>query len=577
MDLDYKKISKENHLKIVSIQKEEEKEMTTKEETVYKNNETNNLSEESTNNIRNDRRDELSSEYNNESNKSKTNKKINGLEKSGSKETCSVSSGKKELSGDRKENVLDINENWDEKCINLMDSELSREKTKELGRNLPIREKQKQEEQKEIQRFKERIPKEKQRYIECNREKEKSEEKIKSESSSVNNEKKDLTSERHKSQEIKREGEKTDQKQELEKEEKWHEISSKHTGEGNFKNSEISKDFFIKVKNSSHGYHCKDINLLKKIYEIQKSYPKTELYLKNQDCKNVPSRQTLQRLVEKSFKSKSEYNTWRSSIRLREIQEIAKSKGGECLSSEYKGCKSKLKFQCKREHEFEATPTNVKNNDSWCATCEEKKKLTLKEFQDIAKERGGKCLSTKYINIQTKLRFQCKKGHEFEATPNDVKHLDSWCPICLERAGERICRGFFEAIFNKDFKKARPEWLKNCEGHQLELDGYNDELKLAFELNGKQHYEWPNYFHKTVKRYITQMSNDQEKGELCETNGVTLIEIPYWIEYDEMQKYIIKLCKDKGIDVPQIRYKIDWKKYKWGTDDDSNRSLKEWI
>ncbi|GAH28085.1 unnamed protein product, partial [marine sediment metagenome] len=120
--------------------------------------------------------------------------------------------------------------------------------------------------------------------------------------------------------------------------------------------------------------------------------------------------------------------------------------------------------------------------------------------------------------------------------------------------------GFFECIFNKDFKKARPEWLKNCEGHHLELDGYNDELKLAFERHGKQHYEWPNYFHKTVKKYITQLSNDQEKGELCETNGVTLIEVPYWIEYDEMQKYIIKQCKDKGIDAPQIRFKIDWKK-----------------
>ncbi len=289
------------------------------------------------------------------------------------------------------------------------------------------------------------------------------------------------------------------------------------------------------------------------------------------------SSSTIQRLVEKSFKSKSEYNTWRSSIRLREIQEIAKSKGGECLSSEYKGCKNKLKFRCKREHEFETTPTNVKNNDSWCPTCEEKEELTLKEFQDIAKERRGECLSTEYKNIRTKLRFRCKKGHEFEATPNDVKHKDSWCPICPERAGERICRGLFECIFNKDFKKARPEWLKNCESHQLELDGYNDELKLAFERHGKQHYEWPNYFQKTVKKYISQLSNDQEKGELCEINGVTLIEVPYWIEYDEMQKYIIKQCKEKGINAPQIRFKIDWKKYKWETDDDSNRSLKEWI
>ncbi len=52
--------------------------------------------------------------------------KMGKTDESGSKETCSVSSGKKELSGERKENVLDVNKNWDEKYINLMDSELQR-------------------------------------------------------------------------------------------------------------------------------------------------------------------------------------------------------------------------------------------------------------------------------------------------------------------------------------------------------------------------------------------------------------------------------------------------------------------
>ncbi len=119
--------------------------------------------------------------------------------------------------------------------------------------------------------------------------------------------------------------------------------------------------------------------------------------------------------------------------------------------------------------------------------------------------------------------------------------------------------------------------VKNSAGHQLELDGYNDELKLAFERQGEQHYEWPNYFHKTVKDFISQLSNDQQKEELCETHGVTLIEVPYRIKFEEYQDYIIKQCKKRGINVPQMKNKIDWKKFKWDTNDDSNRSLKEWI
>jgi len=80
--LDYKRISDENHLNIVNVQKKEEKESSKeKKETVYKNDETNTLSKESTNNIKNDKRDELTSEYNSENNRSERIKKEKTKEK----------------------------------------------------------------------------------------------------------------------------------------------------------------------------------------------------------------------------------------------------------------------------------------------------------------------------------------------------------------------------------------------------------------------------------------------------------------------------------------------------------------
>ncbi len=48
---------------------------------------------------------------------------------------------------------------------------------------------------------------------------------------------------------------------------------SRTKGEGDFKNLKIPKDLFYKGKN---GYNCKDENLLKKIYETQKSFTKTD-------------------------------------------------------------------------------------------------------------------------------------------------------------------------------------------------------------------------------------------------------------------------------------------------------------
>lgn len=56
--------------------------------------------------------------------------------------------------------------------------------------------------------------------------------------------------------------------------------------------------------------------------------------------------------------------------------------------------------------------------------------LTIEEMRDIARSRGGECLSEKYINSKTKLRWRCSEGHEWEAIPNNVKNHHRWCPFC---------------------------------------------------------------------------------------------------------------------------------------------------
>jgi len=120
----------------------------------------------------------------------------------------------------------------------------------------------------------------------------------------------------------------------------------------------------------------------------------------------------------------------RSKIILEEMQQIAKSRGGKCLSKEYINATTKLKWQCKQGHIWETTPNGVKNRGAWCPYCAHKAKLTIEEMQQIAKSRRGKCLSDKYINDSTKLKWECKEGHIWEAQPHAVKGRSSWCPYC---------------------------------------------------------------------------------------------------------------------------------------------------
>lgn len=113
-------------------------------------------------------------------------------------------------------------------------------------------------------------------------------------------------------------------------------------------------------------------------------------------------------------------------------------------------------------------------------------------------------------------------------------------PKKYESKGERECRRVMEMLYNKQFPKVRPQFLRNPEtGYLLELDCYCEELKLAVEYNGSQHYIWPNYTNQSHENFIKQRRRDQLKVDLCDLNGVYLISVPYNVPLDQIQDYII--------------------------------------
>lgn len=105
---------------------------------------------------------------------------------------------------------------------------------------------------------------------------------------------------------------------------------------------------------------------------------------------------------------------------------------------------------------------------------------------------------------------------------------------------EEQCRMIFEGLFpGHKFIKVRPKWLKNpLTGKLLELDGYNEKLKLAFEYNGYQHYIYPNKYHKTRDEFIAQKQRDIIKIELCDKQGVFLMTIPYDVPLHHLRSFI---------------------------------------
>lgn len=117
---------------------------------------------------------------------------------------------------------------------------------------------------------------------------------------------------------------------------------------------------------------------------------------------------------------------------LGKIHSLAHRRGGLCYSYKIENQNQKLLLECAKGHQWRASATSVLYSKSWCPICAGNQALTIDEMNDIAKDRGGKCLSKSYINSKTKLQWQCAEGHTWQATPFSIKNRKSWCPVCYK-------------------------------------------------------------------------------------------------------------------------------------------------
>jgi hypothetical protein len=148
-------------------------------------------------------------------------------------------------------------------------------------------------------------------------------------------------------------------------------------------------------------------------------------------------------------------------------------------------------------------------------------------FKELVIKNGGNLISleTDYVNSHFNLDVQCNEGHLFKICLNNIKK-NRWCPHCSTRKMERYTKELVQTITNKKFIKIRPDWLKNNEGNNLELDMYCKELGLAIEYNGIQHYKYCSFFHKNENNFQKRLSDDKLKAQLCTDNKIDLIIVP---------------------------------------------------
>lgn len=117
-----------------------------------------------------------------------------------------------------------------------------------------------------------------------------------------------------------------------------------------------------------------------------------------------------------------------------------------------------------------------------------------------------------------------------------------WMPVNVERQlvsllaqrrtsvlfyGEWLMRCFLDLnvkdlVFHDD---AHPQWQTTPEGRRLQLDRWHYVANVAFEFQGRQHFQKDNEFVQTASDLSRRYEYDGEKIRLCSLNSVELIEM----------------------------------------------------
>lgn len=205
------------------------------------------------------------------------------------------------------------------------------------------------------------------------------------------------------------------------------------------------------------------------------------------------------------------------------------------LSKEIPNNTTELEYLCECGEPFKRKACHMFKKGSWgvCNKCYRKKSsqrqvFTQSEYdQRLKEQRPGIKRIGKYIDSQTNIQHRCFCGNtDWFPRPNNLFTSFDSCGCIKGTKSEKLIRQIFEHLLQKKFPATKPEFLINPKTkNRLELDGYNQDLALAFEHNGSQHYSHNSRFHKSKEHLSDQRYRDRTKKRLCKKNNVELIVI----------------------------------------------------
>lgn len=162
-------------------------------------------------------------------------------------------------------------------------------------------------------------------------------------------------------------------------------------------------------------------------------------------------------------------------LKVADYHTLAKKRDFIWLGPEVANNSVKTWWECRKEHRWEACYGSIQQ-ERGCPICANKTPKTVKDYLDLAEERGFKWMGEELPEIVViKTRWKCVGGHEWEAHYNNIQQ-GKGCPYCAGNI-PKTPRDYHNLARTNDFKwigKKFPEniatkTLWRClEGHEWE-------------------------------------------------------------------------------------------------------------
>lgn len=202
------------------------------------------------------------------------------------------------------------------------------------------------------------------------------------------------------------------------------------------------------------------------------------------------------------------------------------------------GSDKKVWWKCPvaEDHEWFATIcSRTRKTGGNCPFCKNKRPSITNSLGSLFPEIAAEFHQVKNSDLNPneilygtdkKYWWVCKKGHEWQASPNNRTNQLSGCPICNLSKGEQLVKSILEK-HKINYTEQYPLPYGGKADFAVKVD---NKIKII-EYNGIQHYRPVAFDGKketAFKNLIQNLSRDHKKANWCEENKTGLLTIGYW-------------------------------------------------